>query len=327
VRATALAVVAATVACGCSSGPAQVGASEPFRLRSSAGLPAPAFVDGSLPGTLPFPDGGQPVPQTDGGYSGVPLILSLSPPSYVLPGASGAPINGVVTENAFGIGLELDVGTGYWLFPVGNEDPTTNQPGFAVLGDFAQDIAPGNHVMRAVAFDEQGNPGYQRTASLCVESRVPDDFNSCLPKDAPPNAVISLTWGEPVDLDLQVLTPSGRLIEPKHPLITQPNDAGVLPKKVDGIDRDSDASCNIDGINTENLVFNATVPHGSYGIYVNMYSACGQPVVHFKVSVYSVVGSTNKHLALFYQQGGVMLAQSANGGTARGLYISQFVFK
>lgn len=322
-----LAIVGALVAVGCSSSPSQVGTSEPFRVRATAGLPTPAFVKGALPGSAPFADGGQPIPQTDGGYAGPALVVSLSPPSYVLPGAQGAPINGVVTENAYSVGLALDVGSGYWLLPVGNPDPTTNQPGFAVLGDFSQDLAPGNHVMHAVAFDEAGNPGYLKSTSFCLEDRVPDNFNSCLPGDAPPNAVISLTWGEPVDLDLQVLTPSGRLIEPKHPLITQPNDAGILPRKVDGFDRDSDASCNIDGINTENLVFNATVPHGSYGIYVNMFSACGQPVVHFKVSVYSVVGSTNKHLALFYQQGGVMLAQSANGGTARGLYISQFVFK
>jgi hypothetical protein len=314
---------------GCSSGPSQVGASEPFQVRASqSNLPAPKFIKGALPGRPP-PDGGS-VPPAGDAAGGPPTLTVFQPPAFVLPGQSSATISGQTSLSGYAVGIKLDVGTGYWVFPVGTPDLVTNNPAFQVFGDFSQDIVAGEHDMSAVAFDQNGDPGPQRIVPICIESRVPDGFNSCLPKDAPPNAVISLTWDTPVDLDLQVLTPSGLLVDSKHPLITEPNDAGVLPRKIDGIDRDSNPACNIDGINTEDLVWNATVPHGSYGIYVNLFSACGQQVVHFQVSVYSAVnnrGTTGSHLQRFYDGGGVIPAIDANGGTARGLYVTQFVFK
>ena len=53
----------------------------------------------------------------------------------------------------------------------------------------------------------------------------------------PPAAVLSLSWDAPVDLDLQVVTPSGVVISPKKPA----TGAGGTTKGDGALDRDSDA--------------------------------------------------------------------------------------
>jgi hypothetical protein len=81
------------------------------------------------------------------------------------------------------------------------------------------------------------------------------------------------------------------------------------------------------------------MPHGLYGIYANLFDACKQPAVRFRVEVWisvnrdpSADGRTGRQLERFYPgpadpQGGELLDISANAGTARGLFVTQFKFK
>jgi hypothetical protein len=100
-----------------------------------------------------------------------------------------------------------------------------------------------------------------------------------------------------------------------------PDDAGQL-------DRDSNSGCVIDGIRHENLVWNKGRPTGRYGIYVNLFDACKQGSVRFEVSVYGAVpdGDGGSHLERFYDQTGELLDIQANGGSALGLFVTEFVF-
>jgi hypothetical protein len=75
------------------------------------------------------------------------------------------------------------------------------------------------------------------------------------------------------------------------------------------------------------------MPHGHYGIYVNLYDSCKQPAVHFRVEIYTSVPQDDggAHLKLYYPRpedppGGILLDISANGGTARGLFVTEFNF-
>jgi uncharacterized protein YfaP (DUF2135 family) len=179
-----------------------------------------------------------------------------------------------------------------------------------------------------VAIGENGQAGAQVGASLCVASRVPDNLHACDPKKAPPQAVISLRWDTNVDLDLQVLTAAGNVVDGKHPTTAPPNDAGVVPADAGQLDRDSNAGCLIDGIRYENLAWNTGHPTGRYGIYVNLFDACKQGSVRFELSVYTAVPDVDggSRLERFYDQAGELLDIQANGGAGLGLFITEFLF-
>jgi hypothetical protein len=323
---SALPILLLGVACSSQN---QIGVAEPFRVRAAAAKdPTPQFIKGELPGANPL-DGGQTPPEPpDGAPPGPAEITVFGAPSVVIAGQAGVDTKGQTNIEGASVGVKLDVGSGYWAFPVQAPDLSTNNPAWEVLFDFGDALDEGDHTISAVAFDSNGNPGRRRDSTVCVSRNSPD--NICFSSLAVPSAMISLAWDTPVDLDLQVLLPDGRLIDSKHPLVTEPNDAGVLPKRPDGIDRDSNPACNIDGINDEDLVWNITTPHGPYGIYVNLFSACNQQAVHFVVTAYKAIankGGSGRHLAEQWHQGGELLALSANGGTQRGLYVNTFTFK
>jgi len=67
------------------------------------------------------------------------------------------------------------------------------------------------------AIDEQGNAGEETRLDTCITRPIPDNLNACDPTIAPPFAVLSLAWDADVDLDLVVVAPDGRVIDPKHP--------------------------------------------------------------------------------------------------------------
>ncbi|MGC4067080.1 MAG: hypothetical protein QM784_21065 [Polyangiaceae bacterium] len=191
----------------------------------------------------------------------------------------------------------------------------------------SDDVTPGYHDVRFVAIDKDGHAGRQIEFPLCVRSRVPDNFNACAPSANAPEAVISLRWDSNVDLDLQVVDPHGNVIDGKQTTSVPVGEsvdptAGVL-------DRDSNAGCVIDGIRYENLVWNTTAPKGRYGIYVNLFDSCKQPVVHFEVAVYGAVSvdGAGKKLESYYSRSGVLMDYQANAGVGRGLFITEFDFE
>jgi hypothetical protein len=77
----------------------------------------------------------------------------------------------------------------------------------------------------------------------------------------------TLTWDAPVDLDLFVQTPNGNVI----------NFASSTGQNGGALDLDSNAACDIDNINNENITWRTNEPaRGTYTVYPNLFSACSR---------------------------------------------------
>jgi hypothetical protein len=331
--------VAVLLVLGCSGEQTQVGTAELFRVRLDANTSA-QFVRGVLPGAppnlgppmaaAPTPDAGKA--SAAGEPDALPTVVDFRPPGFVVRGQGAVSVQGTATPGAASLGLALaGIGTGYWVLPVGDIDNDGNRP-WTALCDFDEAIPTGYRNLRAVAFDPQGAAGQQREARTCIDSEIPDVLSACRPTTKVPESVISLSWDTNVDLDLQVQTPDGRLVEPKHPTALPPNDAGAVPPTSAAFDRDSNAGCIVDGLRTENLVWpTGAGPHGRYLIYVNLFDACKQPAVTFTVSVYSARSdgsdAGNRFLKKYFERSGELLDFQANGGASRGLFVSEFNFE
>jgi hypothetical protein len=337
---------------GCWSEPTQVGSGKPFVLRTAKGWPSVQFVVGELPGTAPPKEAPAPAATGDAGapkpYKGPPKVIDFSGlPRAIIPGQGDLGITGNISPNAVSVGIQMDgVDDGYWIVPAGAPNDAVHVGSDRALAyqaqaDFSDDIPVGKKTMRVVAFDVDGNAGEQlvKDGVFCIQSPFPDPgLTACgiqklhpnNLKSFPPQAVISLTWDTPVDLDLQVETPSRQIVDPKHPTVNPPNDAGVVTGA--HFDRDSNAGCSLEQTRTENLVWAfGDQPHGLYNIYVNEFDACKQQSVRFTVTVYGLVGKYDDggglHLDAWGTWHGELLDFQANGGSARGLYVGAFKFK
>ena len=298
---------------GCAGDPSQLGYDEAFQVRNAQ------FVSGRLPGRAPSTSSMTSTSGMDA--KGPPMVR---PPEtmngVVRQGQAGKKFSGRASKTGVSIAVALKgVSTGYWVLPLGAFDPQTNEPTWALTSDFGLGIPAGLHQMLLTAIDDDGVAGQQIALKLCVTSVVPDNLHACDPERPPPRAVISLQWDANADLDLQVIGPDKQAIDRSHPMTE--DGAGVL-------DRDSDASCVIDGVRTENVIWNEQMPEGRYGIYVNMFDACKQPAARFRVEVYSVATDKNgdEYLKQRFARGGELLDISANGGSARGLFVSEYRF-
>jgi hypothetical protein len=317
--ALALGGALASGAAGCDGQTSHVAYGEPFRVRGAQ------FIEGLLPGTLPAEGA------TGGSATAlaVTAIATLNP--VVSPGEASKSLSGRSTGDASAIALRIgDLGSGYWVVPVGGPDP--QYPGeltWSVAADFDADARPGLHPLRVVAIDARGNAGVQSELSLCLASRIPDNLNACEPTLAPPEAVLTLSWDADVDLDLHVLDPDGRDINPKQPLVV-PVDAGSRPSPAAAsFDRDSLAACTPDGRRQEDLVFPAR-PHGTWSVYANLFDACGKGGARFTFSVHEAEGGaadgTPRHLVETFTRSGRVIDLDANGDARPGLFVVQYPF-
>jgi hypothetical protein len=148
----------------------------------------------------------------------------------------------------------------------------------------------------------------------------------------PQNAVISLSWDTEVDLDLVVVTPTGKVVGAKAP--TTATDGAPIPPAVINdpstgqLSRDSNADCEIDGIRVESLVFPGEPPAGDYRVYASLHSACGEASVNFRLVLYRRVdngdgtyGVDTEDLAT-----GTLLALHQDGGASLGAYVTTVSF-
>jgi hypothetical protein len=318
-------VLASLAFVGCAdTGASQNGASEDFRVRNAQFLAEP------LPGTVP-PDAGSKPAAADAGDAALPSIIQVLTSNYIVTqGQGGKKFNGFASTNTYAIAVALDDDTrGHWVQPVGGPDPVMGGLTWDLVTDFGDNISPGHHDLHVVAVDKQGRAGEQATLTVCVAGRIPDNLHACDDSRAPPRAVIALTWDTEVDLDLQVIAPNGVLTDAKHPLTGQ-RDPSAPPPDDGKLDRDSNASCVIDGIRAESLVWKTTMPHGRYGMYVNLFDSCKQPAVRFKLAVYTAVpnrdSKSGQVLKLWFEKSGELTSVAENGGAARGLFVSEFEF-
>ncbi len=327
IRASVVRLAPLLIACASCSGaqPEQSGAGELFRLASPA-----QFQRGALPGMPPPPLVVPPTTPAGGApavaEAGLPEVSDfLTATRTPAQGQSRFRIRGGTSPNAYSVGFALDgISNGYWILPVGAPDPNTGNLEWSAEGSFDSGIPSKLYNLRAVAFDVNGNPGIQTEKQICVASRVPDNLSGCIDAE-PPQAVISLTWDRNVDLDLQVQTSDGAFVNSKTPRTAVP--AGATAPDAQ-LDRDSNAGCVLDSIRAENLVWQKVKPQGRFGIYVNLFDACKQPAVSFTVNVYTAAPKAGggSELALSYSKSGVLLDSQANGGAARGLFLTEVVF-
>lgn len=300
---------------GCEGTRAESGLTEPLRVKNAQ------FVEGALPGSQPG----------TAGRDDLRITQVTSSNRVALPGQAGKKLEGRAGNGASAIGIRFsDMGTGYWVFPLGAPDPQF--PGeLSWEAEFdvslAASDAPGFHPVRVVAVDGAGVAGEQSEWSLCVASRLPDNLNACDPNVAPPDVVISLSWDTPMDLDLEATLPSGKTVDPKHPLSDPTADGGAASPDVATISRDSLAGCVDDGRRQEDLVWTKR-PTGSVDLYVHLFDGCGKPAAGFTMVVYEADGQIpNRRLVERFRKNGRILNNfSETESESNSLFVASYDF-
>ncbi|MEO8180995.1 MAG: hypothetical protein ABI895_19340 [Deltaproteobacteria bacterium] len=98
----------------------------------------------------------------------------------------------------------------------------------------------------------------------------------------------SLTWDSPVDLDLSVVDPTGKLLDFETPVVG----SGEL-------DLDTNALCQIGPNFAENIFWSEeTHPFGEYVVRANLFDACGQASVNYRVVVIAC-GTSQEYKGMF----------------------------
>lgn len=334
-------VILATLAACSGNNQSKTGIGEPLVIKvttPSQTTVLAQFISGSLPGTMPSNapagTGGGTSLDADASTPKLPQVTFQYSEPFVREGQANIAIGGLTSSDVSAVALAwADGGTGYWVVPVGPFDGATQQPTWTATADFGASIPPGFHNLNYVAINGQGQAGIIQSQKICISGSIPNYYPGCA-SIPPPAAVIALSWDTNVDLDLQVQAPDGTFIDSKNP-VSVVLDAGAttIPYDAARMDRDSNGYCVIDGIRVENLIWQKVAPKGQYGIYVNLFDACKQPVVHFNVQVYTSVdvvsadGGTTKDLRSWYSANGILLDFQANGGSNRGLFVSEFNFQ
>ncbi len=318
---TTLAVCALALSCKNDEASSNQGLDEPLRVQSGQ------FVAGALPGA-PEADAST----VDGGVN--PQVTDVNVANTAIAqGELGLVFSGHAAIDAQTAGVRFaDLGTGYWVVPVGAPDPSDEGLlTWQVSADFGRDLPPGFHELVFAAIGADGSSGTQSVLSVCIDTPVPDNLNVCVPKRLPPAAVLSLDWDAPVDLDLVVETPDGKLIGGKTASRLPPDAGAVATSKSEGaLDRDSNAGCVIDDIDRENVVWQSAPAAGEYQVWVDLFGACGQPAVRFTVTLWIAEAQADGTKRLVKQPplaNGLLVAAQANGGSSRGLFVGDFVLK
>ena len=118
---------------------------------------------------------------------------------------------------------------------------------------------------------------------------------------------VSVSWDAPSDVDLHVVEPSGEEIYYGNP---GSSTGGQL-------DVDSNAACNIDGRQIENIRWPGSAPSGTYIVRVDYWDSCGVGRTNYLVTVRQ--GSSTRTFT------GSFTGDGDNGGEGSGVTITTFV--
>jgi hypothetical protein len=327
----ALFALAIGSALGCSNELLTQALGEPVRVTYGDRFSSAQFLSGPLPGTRPLN-----ADEVNAGVKPTPPNISSGPElTGLVVGQleTGKVISGSASASTVAIGARFaDLGSGYWVFPVGSQDLVagTDFTWRAQLA-FGGNIPPGQHPLTFAAIAADGHAGTQSAVGLCVLGDIPDNLNACDPRRAPPATVASLHWDAAVDLDLRVVTPSGKVVDGKHPSTALAPDGGVIDPTLPGtgvLDRDSLRACVSDGYRREDLVWQDKPSAGTYSVYANLYDACGQSSVRFTFSLNQPgpgADAGTETLSTTFERSGVLLAMDANAGSKLGMFVTEFV--
>ncbi len=194
-------------------------------------------------------------------------------------GQVGKTATGALEPPATAAALMLDGDRGYWLLPAGVPDvQSPTFPSFKASLSFARTLAGGPRELVVRAIDGAGRPGPASPQTLTIAA------------DGPPagKLVFSLTWDTESDLDLHVVDPTGAEVYKGNINSWSPPPPGQAPDpnawKTGGIlDFDSNASCVVDGLRREDVVYATTAPSGHYVVRVDTFSLCSEVSAHWTV--------------------------------------------
>jgi hypothetical protein len=315
---SSLVLAAAAAGCNAEQASPDKGIGEPVRVGSGQ------FVPGALPGTAKS--------SVDGGVS--PRVTDVSSATTEIEqGELGLLLAGHATTDTQAVGMRFtDLGTGYWVVPVGAPDPTDDGLlTWQLSADFARNLPPGTHDLAFAAIAANGSAGTQTALSLCIDTPVPDNLNICIPKRVPPAAVLSLSWDSPVDLDLVIRTPSGVAVGGKTGTSVPTGTSTKTNPSSGALDRDSNRNCTIDDIDREDVVWQSSPETGTYAVWVDLFAACGKSSVAFTVSLWLAQTQADGTQRLVQQEPplatGILTSTQANGGSGPGLFVGNFGLK
>lgn len=289
-------LAAALLACamaGCGdSASARSGANEPLTVSNGQ------FWEGSYPA-----DEGGPAVTSTSGYR-----------STIIPaGTVAKSISGNAAQGALSVAVGLEgLGSGYWVVPVGSPDQETKgELAWKTICNFSRDLPAGPHRLRFAAANREGQFGAPKFLDVTATPFLPEG-----------HVVASLSWGTDADVDLHIIGPSGKELDPKHINTTAIDEDTMMALPGGGtLDRDSLANCAPDGRRMENVIWatDATDPPeaGSYTVNVHLFNACGRPSTSFVFDLY-VDGKSVQHEA------GILLDIDADNGAGPGLFVTQF---
>jgi hypothetical protein len=295
----ALGATACAIAC-VDTAHAPTAANEPFRVENGQ------FHDGALPSDV----------------GGPKITLYNSANNLVHQGALQRRLTGNAAKGSSAVAVRFaDIGSGYWVVPVGVEDPQTDgELTYEVDYDLDRDAPLGDHKLQIAAVDLAGSYGPPSEIPITIASRIPTG-----------NVVITLEWDAPVDLDLVLVAPWGKTLDPKHPsTVPATPDSGLDPTTpgIGVLDHDSNGGCVIDGANEESVVFSGPPFPGIYHVYANLFDACGQSAAHFVLTIrQQVPGAEAGTSGVVLQKFGEVIAPyDVTGGASPGLFVTDYTF-
>ncbi len=282
--------VASLGLCGCGdSQAAPSGLSEPLRISNAQ------FIAGDFPTSH---EAGPSISQFS--------ILN----SEFVAGTTGKVVKGLADAGSQSVAFALQgLSHGYWVIPTGSPDPSEHGAlSWAASCDFSHDLQAGPTALQIAASSSNGEFGPVATEMLNVKSLIPTG-----------HVVASLTWGADVDLDLHLVSPSGKELDPKHPNTIESDETTGKPLAHSGLlDHDSLAACIPDGARTENVVWSDNPEKGTYTVRVDMFSACSKPAATFVFSL--LVDGTE----VLKKTGRLLDIDADGGGPGSGLFVTEF---
>lgn len=291
----------------CAGDPYASGAGEPIRVRE---------------GTF------QPGPIPDATGTTRPAVRFATSVGFVVTqGQGNIAYTGLVSKDAYSVAVSFDgIGSGYWIVPAGGPDVTQDDDlVFDMTIDFSRDVPYGLQTITFVAIDGEGRSGPPLETQVCVlPESAEGSLAACDPAISPQSAVLSLTWDTDVDLDLVVITPTGRVVSWKDPVTADEDDTDVDPATIGEISRDSNASCHIDSVRRESLVFPGEPPPGDYQVFASLFSDCGHSHVNFRATLFERTEAADGTFPIERTDlaSGVLLGAQANAGATNGTYVT-----
>lgn len=291
-------------------------------VEDPSGLDEPVRVLGGqlVPGSIPSPD-----PD----LQDLPSVTSFEVESSIVQARQGSKsFRGRVSDSAVAVAFRFrDLGSGHWIVPTGALDP--QYPGertWSVSADFPTPLPAGKHVVVVAGILPSGGAGPTIEREVCAASLIPDNFHGCDPSLPLPAAVVSLSWSVDADLDLEVVTSDGRVVNPESPLL-DPVEQGSRPDAdASRIDRDSVASCEPDGFRRESLVLQERPAPGTrLRIFAKLKNACGHRSAAFRLQVFEARGSDeSRELLETFSESGTL--HEGEAGNPVGLLVAEYRF-